>query len=200
MQEANEKTPDQVRRKKLRDCWYGMMRRCYLPTHRCFKWYGKRGIRVCKEWIDSFARFESWAIANGWSAELEIDRRDNDGNYEPGNCRFVTHRENQANKGSSKRKPPGMAGMPGNKTHSRFKGVKLNSRRSAWQSRIAFNRREIHLGSFVSEIAAAETYDWASRFLFGSSAVVNFADRDGQPPHQVVIDRLQAAMQLVATP
>ena len=59
--------------------------------------YIQRGIRVCDEW-KTYANFEMWAMSNGWKRELRIDRIDNDGNYEPGNCRFVTASQNQRNR------------------------------------------------------------------------------------------------------
>lgn len=77
--------------------WIDMRRRCQNPAHYKFRDYGGRGIRVCEEW-DSFAAFRSWALANGWRQGLQIDRRENDGNYEPSNCRFVTSRVNCNNR------------------------------------------------------------------------------------------------------
>ncbi len=58
--------------------------------------YKKRGIKVCEEW-QSFDAFLKWAVESGFRPELQIDRIDNDGNYEPENCRWVTHAEQQQN-------------------------------------------------------------------------------------------------------
>lgn len=73
---------------KLYRVWNGMLNRCINETVESYKHYGKRGISVCAEWRE-FQPFYSWALSNGYKAGLMIDRIDNDGNYEPANCRFV---------------------------------------------------------------------------------------------------------------
>lgn len=82
----------------LYQVWNGMRQRCHNPNTRAYRNYGGRGIRVCREWLQCYALFEVWALANGWRKELEIDRRDNDGNYEPDNCRFVDRATNCRNR------------------------------------------------------------------------------------------------------
>lgn len=77
--------------------WASMKSRCYNPNEPSYKNYGGRGIKMCDEWMD-FVPFMKWALNNGYREGLEIDRIDNNGNYEPGNCRFVTRSENQLNK------------------------------------------------------------------------------------------------------
>lgn len=75
--------------------------RCAYPAVKDYQWYGGRGITVCEEWRTNPASFIEWAMANGWQRGLELDRKNNDGNYEPGNCRFITHKENCRNRRNS---------------------------------------------------------------------------------------------------
>lgn len=81
--------------------WSSMIGRCYREASQSFRWYGARGIRVCEQWRDSPESFISWAVSNGWRPGLQIDRIDNDGDYSPLNCRFVTSQKNGNNKSNN---------------------------------------------------------------------------------------------------
>jgi len=85
-------------RNPLYPIWNMMVQRCHYPTNERFVYYGARGIQVCLEWRDSPTTFFAWAENNGYVTGLEIDRIDNDGDYTPENCRFVSHKVNSANR------------------------------------------------------------------------------------------------------
>ena len=80
----------------LHPTWTDIKQRCLNSKRRKFKYYGGRGITVCKEWQDSFLAFYTWAKGKHKEG-LEIDRIDNDKGYYPENCRFTTHLENMRN-------------------------------------------------------------------------------------------------------
>ena len=79
-----------------------MKERCYNSNNHAFHRYGERGIRICEEWLEKFESFYVWAITNGYRKGLTIERTDNDGNYEPGNCRWATFEEQAQNKSTTR--------------------------------------------------------------------------------------------------
>lgn len=76
--------------------WMGMKRRVKDVSKATS--YLNKGVIVCEEWSANFLSFYEWSITNGFSTELELDRIDNDGDYCPENCRWVSHRENCLNR------------------------------------------------------------------------------------------------------
>lgn len=78
--------------------WHNMMNRCYLKNHPRYKDWGGRGIKVCAAWRKDVWAFIVWAENNGHQQGLQLDRRDNNGNYTPKNCRFITSQEQAHNR------------------------------------------------------------------------------------------------------
>lgn len=74
---------------RLNRIWRLMKNRCHNPNANNWKWYGGKGIRVCKAW-HTFENFHIWATTNGYEEDLTIDRLRGSVNYQPSNCRWVT--------------------------------------------------------------------------------------------------------------
>lgn len=92
--------------KKLYKLYSAMSQRCFNPNNSQFKDYGGRGITMCEEWRNNYNAFRKWALLSGYREETlpnglnkwTIDRINVNGNYEPGNCRWITCQEQQLNK------------------------------------------------------------------------------------------------------
>lgn len=83
--------------------FYGMRKRCFDKNCVDYKNYGGKGITICDEWNNNFKLFYNWAMSNGYKDNLTIDRIDNDKNYCPENCRWVTKAEQAKNRKCVKR-------------------------------------------------------------------------------------------------
>lgn len=128
--------------------WITMKDRCFNPNNYRYKYYGGRGITVYKEWKHDAKAFIEWALAHGWEKGLCIDRRDNDGNYTPENCRFVGRGLNARNTRLLRKN---------NKTG--YRGVSFNKRDKKYYSAISINGKKKQLGYFDNPMDAAIAYD-----------------------------------------
>ena len=87
---------------KLYVVWKEMIIRCNNLNYKRFADWGGRGITICPEWTNDYIVFRDWALSHGYKDGLEIDRIDNNGNYTPENCHFVTSQENSQNRRTTK--------------------------------------------------------------------------------------------------
>jgi hypothetical protein len=124
----------------VKNKWRGIKDRCLRESNIHYDRYGGRGITLCEDWL-SYENFCNWIFSQAnvfeWIDGLEIDRIDNDGNYEPTNCRLVTPSENCA---------VGRRNMPVGK--SGYTGVKKYGNYGKVRAGITFNYKSIHIGVF----------------------------------------------------
>lgn len=113
-----------------------MKTRCYNKNRDDYKFYGGRGIKVCQEWIDNFMNFYNWAVNNGYSENLTIDRIDCDKDYTPQNCRWVDFSIQNANK------------KVDNRSFSGYKGITWNKQNEKWRVRISYKNKLNSVGCY----------------------------------------------------
>ena len=132
---------------RLYAVWGEIKRRTLNPKHNYYNDYGGRGITICDEWKNDFMSFHDWAISNGYSDELSIDRIDNDGSYYPENCRWTTRTIQSRNTRIHKSNKSGYRGVAFRKDNNNFRVT------------ITVNKKRINLGSFKTAIEGAIAYN-----------------------------------------
>ena len=136
-----------LRYTRLYDIWADIKRRTLNPKNKAYNNYGGRGISICDEWKNDFMSFCNWAMSNGYSDELSIDRIDNDGGYSPENCRWTTRTIQSRNQRIYKNNTSG------------FKGVNFHRRDKKFKARISVNKKSIYLGYFQTAEEGAIAYN-----------------------------------------
>lgn len=91
------KTTHGLSKTRLYSIFYDMKGRCYNKNDTTYKYYGEKGVKVCSEWLEDQTSFFEWALENGYSDNLTIDRINVEGNYEPSNCRWTTQLQQNCN-------------------------------------------------------------------------------------------------------
>ena len=129
--------------------WANIKARTLNPKHKQYSDYGGRGITICEEWKNDFVPFYNWAMLNGYEENkgLSIDRIDNNGNYEPSNCRWTTQTIQCRNRRVRKDNTSG------------YKGVSSNKRDGNYQASIYIKSKKISLGYFQTTLEGAISYN-----------------------------------------
>lgn len=124
--------------------WKTIKGRCFNPNASNYKWYGERGITMCKEWKNDFSKFYE-DVGDIPFEGAELDRIDNNGNYEPNNVRWVDHRTNSNNR---------------RKYHNKtgYTGVTYKPELNKYQAQLYKNKEFIYLGVFEIAEEAYKAY------------------------------------------
>ena len=146
--------------------WVAIRQRCFNPKNKDFKYYGGRGITICDEWNNPKS-FIDWAIEHGWKMGLQIDRIDNDKNYDQANCLFGTRSSNTLN-----------GRLVRIDSTTGYRGVHWDKNKKKYIARLQLNGKRNHLGGFKTVIEAAEARD-AFVVKNGIRAPLNFPDAHG---------------------
>lgn len=147
---------------RLYSIWKNMRTRCVNPRIKQAKNYNLRGIKYAPEW-DDYATFYAWACNAGYKDGLSIDRIDNDGDYTPSNCRWVSAKEQSKN-----------TQLLRSTNTSGFRGV--SRRKNKFVARATDGNKRVYLGDFLQAEAAALAYD-AYVQRRGLGYPLNFATR-----------------------
>ena len=140
---------------RLHKEWRGIKYRCLNPNSTRYRYYGGRGIMICDEWKESFVSFMEWSNKNGYDDSLTIDRIDNNGNYEPNNCRWTTQLQQGHNRNLFSNNKSG------------YSGVCWAKDRNKWRVTIINNGERINIGSFVNKDDAIKARKQAEEHYWG---------------------------------
>jgi len=113
--------------------YYGIKKRCYSKTTPSYKDYGGRGILMCDRWL-GVNGFDNFVLDMGErpTPQHSIERKDNNGNYEPSNCKWANKREQASNR----------------RSNNKDVGVGFHKQTSTWRARIRINGKDKCLGMF----------------------------------------------------
>jgi hypothetical protein len=136
-----------LRSTRLNSIWREIKNRTLNPKHKQYNDYGGRGITICDEWKNDFMSFYNWAMSNGYSEDLTIDRIDNDGGYCPENCRWTTKTIQARNTRIAKNNTSG------------YRGVSFYKGKNKCIAQICVNNKSIYLGLFPTAVEAGIAYN-----------------------------------------
>ena len=137
----------ELRYTRLYRIWIDIKNRTLNPKNKAYKDYGGRGITICDEWKNDVKSFYDWAISNGYSDELSIDRIDNDVGYSPENCRWATSTIQARNQRIPKNNKSG------------YRGVCYHKDNNKYIAQICVNKKNINLGYFQTADEGAIAYN-----------------------------------------
>ena len=132
---------------RLYRIWASIKFRVSNYNNKRYKDYVGRGITICDEWENDFMSFYNWAMSNGYSDELSIDRIDNDGNYCPENCRWTTQTIQSRNRRIQKNNISG------------YRGVSFIKSKNKYVTYICINKKNKSLGQFLTAVEGGVAYN-----------------------------------------
>jgi hypothetical protein len=143
-------------RTRVYHCWTAMIARCHQPSTQNYKYYGGRGVKVCDEWRKDFMAF--YKYMGDMPIDMSIDRIDPDGDYTPGNVRWATKAQQNANKRMRNR--------------TGYVGVKAT--RNKFEARVIQDGIVYGAGTHDTAEEAGIAYDCAAIQIRGNNGGLNY--------------------------
>ena len=133
---------------RLYNIWCSIIGRVENKKNKDYEDYGGRGVTICDEWRNNYPSFKKWALQNGYSNSLKIDRIDNDKGYSPDNCRWTTQTIQSRN--TRRLRSTNTSG---------YRGVSWHKKQQKFNSRITVDSITINLGVYDTALEAAKVRD-----------------------------------------
>lgn len=139
--------------------WVDMKGRVLNPKHKSFPSYGGRGIKICNRWLENFQNF--YDDMGPRPSKHSLDRRDNNGDYAPENCRWTTATVQVINRRLPKSNSTG------------YRGICIHRATNTWRARVKIEKKEFTIGYYHNIEEAALAYDIGAIFFYGDDAITN---------------------------
>lgn len=145
---VSSKHKEALNRTRLYGIWASMKHRIQGKNKKDYIVYKEKNIKICKEWAKDYTVFSKWALSNGYKDNLTIDRIDNDKDYMPSNCRWVSQTIQNRNQRLLR-----------SSNTSGYRGIEFRKDTKKWTASITVDYKKVSLGCFKCRFEAIYARD-----------------------------------------